>query len=137
MGYMTLDNHCYYWARGMHTVATRAHSSDRPSDISEPLLLPPTVVTACMTSDDHCYYGACGTHVVSTSPHYIDRPSDISVLLLLSPTVVTGYMTSDDHCCCWACSTRTVATSPTVAMDVYQRTSSIKSYCCVFIRWSK
>jgi hypothetical protein len=88
MGYVTLDNRCYYWTRGMHAVDTVAHSSDLPSDISKKLLLPPTIVMTCMTSDDHCYRGACATHMDSTSPHSSDRPSDICGVLLLSPTVV-------------------------------------------------
>jgi hypothetical protein len=55
-------------ARGMHMVSTRHQSSDKPSDISGLLLLPPTVVTGYMTSDDRCYYWARGTRMVVTSP---------------------------------------------------------------------
>jgi hypothetical protein len=36
-------------------VSTRPNSSDGPSDINGPLLLPSTVVMGYMTSDDHCY----------------------------------------------------------------------------------
>jgi hypothetical protein len=43
MGYMTSDDHCYYWAHGTRAVATSPHSSDGRSDISGPLALAPTV----------------------------------------------------------------------------------------------
>jgi hypothetical protein len=85
----------------MLAVATNAHSSDGPSYISEPLLLPLIVTTGYMISDDCCYYGACGTLAVSTSPDSSDRSSDISRSLLLPPTVAMGYMTLDDCCYCW------------------------------------
>jgi hypothetical protein len=44
MGYMTLDDHCYCWAHGMHVVTTSPHSSDVHSDISGPSALPPPIV---------------------------------------------------------------------------------------------
>jgi hypothetical protein len=39
----------------MCAIATRCHSSNRPSDISKLLLLPPTVAIGYMTSDERCY----------------------------------------------------------------------------------
>jgi hypothetical protein len=36
---MTSVDHCYYGARGTHTVADSAYNSDESYNISEPLLL--------------------------------------------------------------------------------------------------
>jgi hypothetical protein len=40
-----------------HTIATSAHNSDEPSDISGSLLLPPTMATGYLTLEYCCYYG--------------------------------------------------------------------------------
>jgi hypothetical protein len=82
----------------MRVGASSAHSSDEPSDISGPLLLPSIMATDRLTSVGHCYCGARGTHTDPTSPNSSDEPSDISGPLLLPSTVVMGYMTSDDRC---------------------------------------
>jgi hypothetical protein len=74
---MIWENRCYYGAHGMHAGATSAHISDGPSDISGPLLLPPTVATDDMTSDDCCCYWAHDTHAVATGAHNNDGPYDI------------------------------------------------------------
>jgi hypothetical protein len=58
-------------------VATSAHSSDMLSDISGPLLLPPTVATGDMTSGDRCYYCARGMRVVATGTHSNNGSYDI------------------------------------------------------------
>jgi hypothetical protein len=90
----------------MLMVATNAHSSsDIPSYISRPLLLPLIVTTGYMILDDCFYCGARGTLAVSTSPDSSDRSSDISRSLLLPPTVAMGYMTLDGCCYCWTCGT--------------------------------
>jgi hypothetical protein len=111
MGHMTSADRCYCGASDTCVGATSAHSSDGPSDISRPLLLPPTMATDCLTSADRCYCGAHGTRTVPTSP-ISDGPSNIRGQLLLPSTVATGYMTSDNHCYCWACGMRAAATSP-------------------------
>jgi hypothetical protein len=77
MGRMTLDDRYYYGACGTRAVAASPHTSDEPSDITGPLLLPPTVVMDYMTSDDLYYYWARG-----------------SAWLLLAPTVAMGVLTS-------------------------------------------
>jgi hypothetical protein len=82
--YMTLENRCYYGARGMCMGATSAHSSDGSSNISGPFLLSPTVATGYMTSEDHCYYGAHGTRVGATSMHNSDGPSNIVAMGVLT-----------------------------------------------------
>jgi hypothetical protein len=64
-------------------VAASSHNSDGQSDISEPLLLPPTIAKDSKTSEDHCYCGARGTHMVANSAHSSDEPYDISGPLLL------------------------------------------------------
>jgi hypothetical protein len=139
MGTLILADHCYCGARGTRAGATNAHSSDGSSDISGPLIQPPTVATGDMTSADHYYCWSRGTRAVatgahstdglydikwplllwgtwharvSTSPHNSEGLSDINGSLLLPPTVVTGYMTSDSHYYCWARGMRAVARSP-------------------------
>jgi hypothetical protein len=92
--------------------AISAHSSDGPSDISGPLLLPPTMMTGSLTSMSRCYCRTRGTREVPTSPNSNNGTSDISGPLLLPSTVVTDYMTSDDRCYCWTRGTHVVATSP-------------------------
>jgi hypothetical protein len=77
---MTSDDRCYYGARGTCAGATSAHSSDGPSDISEPLLLPPTITTDYMTSGDRRYGGACAW-------------------LLQAPTAATGRLILAGRCC--------------------------------------
>jgi hypothetical protein len=54
MDTLTLVDRYYCGARGTHVGATSAHTNDGPSDISGPLLLPPTVATGDMTSNDRC-----------------------------------------------------------------------------------
>jgi hypothetical protein len=46
----------YCGARGICAGAPSAHNSDRPFDISCPLLLPPKVATGSMTWNDCCYW---------------------------------------------------------------------------------
>jgi hypothetical protein len=92
--------HRYYGTRGTRTVVVSIYSSDVSSNISRPLLLPPTIAMGYMTLDDHCYCGARGTRMASTRCNNSDGPSDISGLLLLPPAVETGYMTLDDHSYC-------------------------------------
>jgi hypothetical protein len=75
--------HRYCGTRGTRAVATSAHSNDGQSDISGPLLLPPTIATGSMTSEDRCYYVARGTRVVADNAHSSDGSYDISGLLLL------------------------------------------------------
>jgi hypothetical protein len=74
------------------------HSSERPSNISGSLQLPPTVATGYMTSDDCCYYWARDTLVAATSPHNNDGHSDISGPSLLAPTVATDTLTPAVYC---------------------------------------
>jgi hypothetical protein len=62
-------------ARGTCAVHVGAHSSDGQSDISELLLLSPTIMTGPMTSEDRCYYGLRGTRAVADSVHSSDGPS--------------------------------------------------------------
>jgi hypothetical protein len=81
----------------MCVVASSAHSSDVPSDISGPLLLPHTVATCYMTLDDCCYCWARGMRVVAISPHSSDRCSDISGSSLLDPTIATVVLTLVAH----------------------------------------
>jgi hypothetical protein len=76
MGRMTSADHCYCGARGTREGATSAHSSDGPSNISGPLLLPPTMVMGRLTSV-----------VVATVGTW---PSDISSLSPLATTVATN-----------------------------------------------
>jgi hypothetical protein len=135
---MISEDHCYCEACGTHAVADRAHSndwpyyisrplllwgmwhtrgcyahrSDRSSDISRLVLLPPIMTTGHLTSASRCYCGARGTRAVPTSPNNSDGPSNISGSLLLPSIVAMDYMTSDDCCYCWARGMRTVATSP-------------------------
>jgi hypothetical protein len=75
---MTSEYHCYCGTRATHAVADSAHSSDNQSDISEPLLPPPTITTGSMTSEDLCYSGARRTRAVASSVHSNDGPYDIS-----------------------------------------------------------
>jgi hypothetical protein len=91
-------------------VVASAHSNDGQSDISGPLLLPPTIPMGSMTSEDRCYCGAPDMCVDFTSAQSSDGPSDINGPLvvppliatvrpfLLPPIAATGYMTSDDYC---------------------------------------
>jgi hypothetical protein len=74
---MTLEDRCYYRARGTRTGATSAHISDGPSDISEPLLLPLTVAMGDITSYACCYYWARGTRMAATGAHNSDELYDI------------------------------------------------------------
>jgi hypothetical protein len=82
------------WACGTRAVATSAQNSDELSDISRPLLLPPTVAMGDMTLDDHCYYWARDMSMVASGA-----------------TAVIGRMASDDRCYCGARGTRAVSAS--------------------------
>jgi hypothetical protein len=97
-------------------VAASTHSYDLHSNISTPLLLPPTIATGSMTSEDHCNCGERGTHVVADRAHNSNRVYGISGPLLLPPTIETGSVTSDDHCYCGARGTR-VGTTSTQSRD--------------------
>jgi hypothetical protein len=55
MGSMTSEDCCYCGARGMR-VGAGTYNSDVSSDISGPLLLPPTIATGHLTLADRCYY---------------------------------------------------------------------------------
>jgi hypothetical protein len=77
MGTLTLADRYYCGARGAHTGATSANSSDGPSDISGPLLLPPIVAMGDMTSVDRCYCWSCGKRAVATGAHSSDGLNDI------------------------------------------------------------
>jgi hypothetical protein len=76
-------------ARGTARVATSFHNSDRSFDISDMLLLAPTIATSLLTSETHCYCD--GTSVVATSPHNSDKSSDINGLLLPDHTTTSCY----------------------------------------------
>jgi hypothetical protein len=136
---MTSEDRCYCGVRGTRAVADSSYNGDGPYDISEPLLIPPTIATSSwhqrtvatvghveharllivpttamgrMTSADHCYCGARSTHASATSAHSSDGPWDISRLLLLPPTMATDHLTSADRCYYGARGTRVVPTSP-------------------------
>jgi hypothetical protein len=96
-------------ARGTRESATSAHSCDRASDISGPLLLALIVAMDDVTSDDHCYCWARGMCTVAIGAHSSNVPYDIRGPLLLwghvahtrfllAPIAVTGSLTSVGYC---------------------------------------
>jgi hypothetical protein len=63
-GLILLTSAAYHYcgAHDMSAVANSVHSKDGPSDITEPLLLPPTIAMGYMTSGGRCYCGARGCY---------------------------------------------------------------------------
>jgi hypothetical protein len=76
---LTLLDHCYCGAHGMHVGDTSTHSSNGPSDINEPLLLPPTIATGNMTQTivvtigNMARTGATSAHRVTSHLTLVDR----------------------------------------------------------------
>jgi hypothetical protein len=74
---MTSVDRCYCGTRDMHVGATSSHSSNGPSNISGPLLLPVTMAMGYLTSVSCCYHVARGMSAVPTSPNSSDGLHDI------------------------------------------------------------